>query len=507
MNNSTSHNIHQLWKAPRPKSSKSAASLNHGPTPNPNPNPIPKIIHQMWIGPKPRPSKFMATWKTKHPDYEYIMWTEEEISKRGLKFECISKINEIEEICGKVDIMRWEILFHYGGLFVDADSICIEPLNYLMDQHKSFCGYENENVRQGLVAIGTMAFHKNHPLLRQAINHIKANEVSRAKTGNMAWKNVGPLLFTKLLQTNLFPDVVIYPSYYFLPKHLTGLQYMGHSIVYAYQEWGSTKNNYEIMNNIELENIYKEPTTWISVLISSYNTNHKYIVECLESIRQQNGHFGIELVWINDGSNELSTTLLEKTLDEFKAKMRFTKIVYKKWEQNMGLGYSLNKGVEMCSHEIIIRHDSDDICLADRFIKQLDFMKNNKDCAIVGCNAHYLKEINNAKVIQGQTDHPYLLTWENYKKSPSHWFINHPCVCFKKSAVLAVGNYNEKTHSMGEDFELFLKLLKKFGKLYNIQENLLYYRIHENQLTFNGNSGKPQFVNARNNLINQLLAD
>ena len=134
-------------------------------------------------------------------------------------------------------------------------------------------------------------------------------------------------------------------------------------------------------------------------------------------------------------------------------------------------------------------------------------MKNNNDCVIVGCNAHYLKEINNAKVIQGQTNHPYLLTWENYKKSPSHWFINHPCVCFKKSAVLSVGNYNEKTHSMGEDFELFLKLLKKFGKLYNIQENLLYYRIHENQLTFNGNSGKPQFVNARNNLINQLLAD
>ena len=468
---------------------------------------IPKIIHQLWIGPKPRPSKFMATWKDKHPDYEYIMWNEEELSKSDLRLECVPKINEIEEINGKADIIRWEILYHYGGLFIDADSICIEPFDYLIEQHKPFCGYENETARPGLVATGTMAFPKNHPLPRGAINYIKLNEVSRAKTGKMAWRTVGPELLTRLLQTNLFSDVVIYPSYYFLPKHLTGLQYMGHSIVYAYQEWGSTKQNYEIMNNIELEEIYKEPTTWISVLVSSYNTNHKYVVECLESIRQQTGHFGIELVWINDGSNELSTTLLEKTLDEFKAKMRFTKIVYKKWEQNKGIGYSLNKGIEMCSNEIIIKVDSDDICLAHRFSKQLEFMKNNKDCAIVGCNAHYLKEINNSKVVQGSTNHPYLLTWENYKKSPSHWFVNHPCVCYRKSAVLEVGNYNEQTHSLYEDFELELKLLKKFGKLYNIQENLLYYRIHGEQITANNSCGKPEIVKARNDFISQLLRD
>jgi hypothetical protein len=134
-------------------------------------------------------------------------------------------------------------------------------------------------------------------------------------------------------------------------------------------------------------------------------------------------------------------------------------------------------------------------------------MKNNKDCAIVGCNAHYLKEINNAKVIQGQTNHPYLLTWENYKKSPLHWFINHPCVCYRKSAVLAVGNYNEQTHSLYEDFELELKLLKQFGKLYNIQENLLYYRIHGEQVTANNSCGKPEVVNARSDFINQLLRD
>ena len=77
---------------------------------------IPKILHQLWIGSKPRPSKFMQTWKDKHPDHEYIMWNEEEIEKRGITLQCQERIDEIEEINGKADIIRWEILYHYGGL-------------------------------------------------------------------------------------------------------------------------------------------------------------------------------------------------------------------------------------------------------------------------------------------------------------------------------------------------------------------------------------------------------
>ena len=350
-----------------------------------------------------------------------------------------------------------------------------------------------------------MAFPKNHPLTRGAIDYIKTNEVSRAKTGKMAWRTVGPELLTKLIQTKLFNDVIVLPSYYFLPKHASGLQYMGHSIVYTYQEWGSTKQNYEIMNNIELEDIYKTPKDWVSVLISSYNTNHKYIIECLESIKQQNGHFGIEIVWINDGSNDLSTKLLEKTLDEFKKKVRFINIIYKKWEKNMGLVYCLNKGLLLCNNDIVFRFDSDDICKPDRLKKQIDFMKAHNDCKICGSNIEFFKEINNKKNITGKTSHTELLTWEQYKKNPSHWIANHPTLCFRKSAVLQVGNYNINNKLPCEDFELELKLLKQFGKLYNIQDSLLYYRIHGEQVTANGNSSKPEVVNFRNNFIKEMI--
>ena len=75
-----------------------------------------------------------------------------------------------------------------------------------------------------------------------------------------------------VLNTGYFKDVEILPSYYFLPKHGTGLQYMGHSKVYAYQEWGSTKQNYETMNQLFLPNQFITPKKSISVLVSSLNT-------------------------------------------------------------------------------------------------------------------------------------------------------------------------------------------------------------------------------------------
>ena len=265
------------------------------------------------------------------------------------------------------------------------------------------------------------------------------------------------------------------------------------------------------MNNIQLNEIYKEPKIWVSVLISSYNTNHVYVVECLESIKKQTGHFGIEIVWINDGSNELNSKLLEKTLENFKKSMRFTKIIYKKLDKNIGIGPALHLGIELCNNEIIMKVDSDDIIKLDRFIKQINFMETHPDCVLCGSNLTMFKKQNNDMINHGDTNHKEILTWEEYKKNPSHWFTSHPTLCYKKSAILEVGNYNKEKKFEWyacDDFELQLKILKKFGKIYNIKESLIYYRLHEQQITANGNSSaRPEVVNFRNEFFKKMIKE
>ncbi len=465
---------------------------------------IPKIIHQIWIGPKPAPTTLMDTWRDKHPEFEYIRWNEEEFIKQNMTFKCQSKIDEIEEINGKADILRWEILYKYGGVFLDADSICVEPIDNELMTKKCFAGWEHEEARPGLIATGTMGFPPKHPLVKAAINWILKNEVSQLKSRQMAWQTVGPGLLTRMYNTDKFKDLHIFPSYTFLPIHLTKLEYSGHGKIYAFQAWGSTKQSYDTMNELVLPDKYLTPTKSVSVLISSYNTKFVYVKECLDSIKHQTGHYHIELVWINDGSDKLSTLLLKKCLEHFKETTRFTNVIYHENETNMGIGYSLNLGVNMCSNEIIVKMDSDDIMVTDRISKQLTFMENNPTISVCGGQVAFFKhDIQNT---HGKTNHPSI-SWDQYKNIKSHWISNHPTLCYRKSAVLEAGNYDANKLRMTEDFDLTLRLLKQCAFLYNSPDVLLYYRSHDNQVTHNGGlEGREYWMKNRNQLIEDLVA-
>lgn len=275
---------------------------------------IPKIIHQIWIGPKPAPTNHMDTWKNKNTGFEYIRWNEDELISRNMTIECQKRVDEMAEINGKADIIRWEILYKYGGVFLDADSICVEPIDDVLMNCKYFAGWEHEQMRKGLIATGTMGFPPKHPLVKDAINWIKANTVNVTKTGLRAWQTVGPGLLTRMYNAGNYTDMTIFPSYTFLPIHCTGAEYNGHGKIYAYQEWGSTKQNYEKMNTMSLPVQFQVPSieNSVSILVSSLNTKAKYLQQCLESIKHQEGLFHMEIVWINDGSDMIHTSLLKK---------------------------------------------------------------------------------------------------------------------------------------------------------------------------------------------------
>jgi hypothetical protein len=453
---------------------------------------IPKIIHQLWIGEIPPPLKMMNTWKEKHPNCQYIYWNENEFQARGMGFCCAEKINNMKEINGKADIMRWEILEKYGGVFVDADSICIEPLDDSFFQTE-FAGFENENCRRGLVATGTMGFAPNSPICRDIIEWILNSPEADASIANhRAWFSVGPALFTRFLATGKYPEITIYPSYLFLPHHFTGDKYRGHRRIYAYQEWGTTKSSYGTIDTVSLpvdllppEATPVTPVTpsgWVSVLISSFNTPREFLTECLNSIADQMGHFGIELVWVNDGSTAEYTAILERELEIFRNTTRFTRVVYKKLDENRGLYESLSIGVKLCLCPLIFRMDADDVMFSYRILHQYQYMINNPGVVISSTGIRLFTD--KRKIIK-DVIHPPVVTREDVLTHRPSWFMNQPGMCFYKKAVMELGNYNHTIYhkNMMEDYALELRFLQKYGAVHNMQEVLIYYRIHPEQLT------------------------
>lgn len=263
--------------------------------------------------------------------------------------------------------------------------------------------------------------------------------------------------------------------------------------------------NKQIVYNTEKDKYFweyeEEPTIWVSILVASYNTDLKYLYDCVTSIKEQIGHFGIELVWINDCSDEIKTKMLLAVLAELN-KLKNFRLIYNKTKINRGLSFCLHEGVLLCTNEIIFRMDSDDIMINKRIITQLQFMINNPNCVL--CGSNMISFIDNKNEI-GRSIHPFTLTWNEYKIIKSEWILNHPTLCFKKSAVLSVGNYRRDLRMPFEDLDLELRILKKYNIVYNIQEPLLLYRTHNKQLSKRNNND--EYNNRKIKMINDYCND
>jgi mannosyltransferase OCH1-like enzyme len=211
---------------------------------------IPKIIHQLWIGPKEPPFILMNTWKRFNPDWDYVYWDEKALHHyfpSGLRNQ--KQFEEMEELCGKCDIARVEILNAYGGFFIDADSICLRPLDDAMLINDSFSCYENEFVRGNLVATGYLASTKNNDLMQLLIEGIGRKNIPQMldvpnrspwDTAHQAWQMTGSGFLTSTIFKNRYTAISIYPSYYFIPEHYSGIKYRGLAKSYGKQLWGST---------------------------------------------------------------------------------------------------------------------------------------------------------------------------------------------------------------------------------------------------------------------------
>jgi len=268
---------------------------------------IPKIIHQLWIGDAPMPINAMNSVKNMNPDFTYMFWCEKTIEDNlEIKPRYQRKIDEHDAIWGKADLYRYLILEKYGGIFIDADMVCISPFDDFLLNEPFFC-WENEISRPNLCATSLQAYSPNHIIPQTAIDYVLNNNVSDKKIPS--WQQVGPGLLTKTYW-ELIPDksvVKVMPSYIALPDHHTGSKYKGHGKVYMTHEWGSTKNNYNEINHMKIPFHHTLPTQSIDITIPD-NVNKKSLKEIMNGIKNIEGHFKININYNGDIKKYLNST-------------------------------------------------------------------------------------------------------------------------------------------------------------------------------------------------------
>lgn len=115
--------------------------------------------------------------------------------------------------------------------------------------------------------------------------------------------------------------------------------------------------------------------------------------------------------------------------------------------------------------------DSDDICLSDRFEKQLAFMEAHPDCDIVG--GQITEFIDTPSNIVGKREVP-CSNEAIYHYMRSRCALNHPTVMFKKKAVLNAGNYQD--WFWNEDYYMWIRMMEQGCVFANLPDVLVNMR-------------------------------
>lgn len=212
---------------------------------------IPNVITQIWIGHRPPPLHWMDTWKQKHPHWTYTIFDNSHFNSTTFHNQhLIDEYMDRRIYAGACDLIRYELLYTYGGFIPPSDSICLENTDELWVEDPTVCYtvYENELLedKKGWVS-PIYASNPKNKFVGQIIDHLhtlQPNQLSDKPyetTGNLFLKNF-------IEQTN--PDIKIFPWYTFIPNHPQlhppnqgqgwHENYSGPNKVYADQQWYST---------------------------------------------------------------------------------------------------------------------------------------------------------------------------------------------------------------------------------------------------------------------------
>jgi hypothetical protein len=117
--------------------------------------------------------------------------------------------------------------------------------------------------------------------------------------------------------------------------------------------------------------------------------------------------------------------------------------------------------------------DQDDICLPERFAKQVAFLETHPDTVLVSTAARLLCE---SKEISGHWLRPLtpgLIDWLMLVRNPIVWST----AMFRADAARRLDPFERPEMRYVEDFDLYHRL-RAFGQIAQIDEELLLYRVH-----------------------------
>jgi glycosyltransferase involved in cell wall biosynthesis len=208
----------------------------------------------------------------------------------------------------------------------------------------------------------------------------------------------------------------------------------------------------------------------VSVIIPVFNSE-RYLAEAVESILTQTFR-DFEVLLLDDGSTDGSVTIAQQ-LAARDGRVRLIN------GGHHGVVHWRNVGLNEAKGEYVAMMDSDDVAVAERLARQVEFLDANPECGAVGAQAVRIDPDGDAIDFWRVPESHEEIDASNMREGCSA--IINPSVLMRTSTVRAVGGYRAGFDS-SEDYDLFLRLAE-VARLANLPDVLLRYRLHAKSLT------------------------
>lgn len=200
----------------------------------------------------------------------------------------------------------------------------------------------------------------------------------------------------------------------------------------------------------------------VSIIMSVYN-GEKYVQTAIDSLLRQT-FSDFEFLIVDDDSSDGTWTLLNGIDDN--------RVVIFHNDQKMGLTCNLNYLIEKAKGSYIARMDADDLCDAKRLEKEVAVLDGDETIQMVCAYSQCFGDAD--ALVKTPADYELLRAFLLFGNP-----ITHSSVMFRKSEY----HYYDTGYVKSQDFELWDRMVAKSEKIHVIKQPLVYYRIHDEQIT------------------------
>ena len=206
----------------------------------------------------------------------------------------------------------------------------------------------------------------------------------------------------------------------------------------------------------------------VSVVMPVYNSE-KYLDEAMESILAQTFQ-DFEVIAVDDGSTDRSGVIL----DGYAETDPRIRVIH---QMNQGISATRNRGMAEARGKYIAVMDSDDVCIPERFEKQVAFLEEHPEVGLCGTRCAFFGDLGEymgaMPALRPEVVRCRLIFLPT---------LSHTSVMMRRSLVVGESLVYDTEFVVAEDYELYTRFLLH-SEIANLPDVLMRIRTHHTSTT------------------------